>query len=69
MKEAEDIGLKLNLSKSEIITQDHATLGTLLTSLPGAQVVDPAQATLLGSPLGDDRCVSRFISEKTKESG
>ena len=48
VREAESIGLNLNLSKCEIITRDNTTLGTILTSLPGAQVVDPAHATLLG---------------------
>ena len=61
VREAEDIGLRLNLSKSEIITWDLTTLGTLLTSLPDAQVVDSVNATFLGSLLGDDKCVSRAI--------
>ena len=64
VREAEQIGLKLNLSKCEIITQDHTTLGTILSSIPGAQVVDPANATLLGSPLGNDKCVDGAIMEK-----
>ena len=66
VKEAEDIGLTLNLSKSEIITRDRVTLDTLLVSLPGARVVDPAHATFLGSPLGDGESVSRAICEKTE---
>ena len=66
VREAEDIGLRLNLSKSEIITRDHTTLGTLLTSLPGAQVMDSVNATFLGSPLGDDRCVSRAMIDALK---
>ena len=64
VKLAEDIGLTLNLSKCEIITQDHTTFETILTSIPGDQLVDPANATLLGSPLGDGSCVSRVIAEK-----
>ena len=66
VKEAEEIGLTLNLSKSEIITRDRVTLDTLLVSLPGARVVDPAHATFLGSPLGDGESVSRAICEKTE---
>ena len=65
VREAEFIGLNLNLSKCEIITQDNTTHGTILTSLPGSQVVDSAHATLLGSPLGDGRCVAKAIGEKT----
>ena len=64
MKSVEDIGLTLNLSKCEIITQDHTTFETILSSIPGAQLVDPAYATLLGSPLGDGSCISRAIAEK-----
>ena len=66
VKEAEDIGFTLKLSKSEIITRDRVTLDTLLVSLPGARVVDPAHATFLGSPHGDGESVSRAICEKTK---
>ena len=75
VKEVEDIGLTLNASKCEIITRDHTTfgtiltllpvahttLGTILTSLPGDHKVDHAYATLLGSPLGDGRCISKAI--------
>ena len=64
VKSAEDIGLTLNLLKCEIITQDHTTFETILTSIPGAQRVEPAYATLLGSPLGDGSCISRAIAEK-----
>ena len=64
VKSAEDIGLTLNLLKCEIITQDHTTFDTILTSIPGAQRVQPAYATLLGSPLGDGSCISRAIAEK-----
>ena len=48
----EELGLVLNCSKSEIITSDPTVSNTLLTHLPRAQVVDPAHATLLGSPTG-----------------
>ena len=64
VKSAEDIGLTLNLSKCEIITQDHTTFETILSSILGATLVDPAYATLLGSPLGDGSCISRPIAEK-----
>ena len=58
MKEVENIDLKLNLSKLEIIIQDHAIPGTLLklASLPGVQVVDSMQATFLDSLFSDGRC-------------
>ena len=74
VREAESFGLNLNLSKCEIITEDNTILGTILTSLFGVlQVVDPAHATLPGSPLGDGKCVANAIGEKTasciEESG
>ena len=65
VREAESIGLNLNLSNFEIITADNATLGTILTSTPGALVVDSAYATLLGSRLGGGKCVAKAIREKT----
>ena len=65
VKKVEDIGLTLNSSKCEIITWDHTIFGTILTSLPGAHKMDPAYATLLGSPLSDGRCISKTIGEKT----
>ena len=66
MKEAEDLGLTLNASKCEIISSDMTTCGTLLVSLPGAVLVPPGQAQLLGSPIGDDSCVSAAIGEKVE---
>ena len=65
IKEAENIGPTLNASKCEIITRDHTTLDTILTSLPRAHKVDPAYPTLLGSSLGDGKCISNASGEKT----
>ena len=62
--EAENLGLTLNNSKSKIICLDNTTHGSIITHLPGAQVVDLSNASLLGSPLGDDRSVSMAIEEK-----
>ena len=42
--EAENLGLTVNNSKSEIICHDHTTRGSIITHLPGAQVVDPSLA-------------------------
>ena len=54
MEDAKVLGLVLNASKSEIISRNMSSCGTLLCALPGAQLVDPSRATLLGSHLGDD---------------
>ena len=62
--EAENLGLTLNNSKSEIICNDNTTRGSIIAHLPGAQVVEPSHASLLGSPLGYDRSVSMAIEEK-----
>ena len=62
---SKDINLRLNLSKSEIITQDHLTPGTLSASFLDIWEVDSTQSTFLAFPLGDGRCMSRAISEKT----
>ena len=66
MKDASDLGLSLNAHKCEIISTNMTTCGTLLVSLPGAQLVSPTQASLLGSPIGDDDCVSAAIQEKVQ---
>ena len=66
MREASDVGLCLNLGKCEIISSDMTTCGTLLVALPGAQLVPRAQAQMLGSPVGDDSCVSSVLSEKVE---
>ena len=66
MKEAVDLGLTLNAGKCEIISSDMTTCGTLLVLLPGAQLVSPSRAQLLGSPIGDDSCVSAVLAERVE---
>ena len=66
MKDAAELGLVLNTGKCEIISQDMTTCGTLLVSLPGAKLVPPSQAQLLGSPLGDDACISAALADKVE---
>ena len=60
-----ELGLTLNSSKSEIITRDLSTCAPVLSSLPGARVLDPACATLLGSPIGDPDSVTSAVVDKT----
>ena len=66
IKEAEEIGLTLNNTKSEIICNDATVRGILICSLPGAQVVEPQKASLLGSPLGDVGSIDSTLAENTK---
>ena len=61
---ATGLGLHLNQRKSEVICGDSATREAILSALPGARVVDPMSATLLGSPIGDVGSISNMISEK-----
>ena len=61
---AADLGLLLNPSKSEVICGDQATREAILSHLPEARVVDPADACLLGSPIGDISSVSSSIERK-----
>ena len=62
----EDIGLSLNNHKSEIICTDHVTRGTIISSLPGAQIIDLSDAHLLGSPIGNLDSVSAVLGDKVK---
>ena len=52
-KQAEEIGLHLNKSKSEVICKSSTTSTTWKARVPDIQLTPPERATLLGSPLGD----------------
>ena len=60
-----EIGLQWNERKTEIIFCNHDTKESLFLSLPGALVVEPQEATLLGSPIGDVSAISCTLSEMT----
>ena len=64
-QEGARIGLQLNRQKSEIICTDPDTTIFVQSSLPGALVVEPSTATLLGSPIGDVIPVSATLKAKT----
>ena len=65
-RECAFLGLQLNELKSEVICYDSATKDSILPFIPGAQVTDPASASLLGSPIGDTSSLSDAISGKTQ---
>ena len=65
-EEASNLGLQLNKGKSELICFEHTTRGIVLSALPGLHVVNPEQAELLGSPLGDANAVDVCVNEKIK---
>ena len=66
IKDAVKLGLTLNTAKCEINSQDMTTCGTLLVSLPGAQLVPTSHAQLLGSPLGDDASISAVLADNVE---
>ena len=47
-----ELGLRLNVNKSELIFNDQPAAARLLSSYPGLQLVPSEHATLLGFPLG-----------------
>ena len=66
VREGAALGLLLNERKSEVICKDTAARDSILSSIPGAQVIDPASASLLGSPIGDTDSTSDAIFRKTQ---
>ena len=59
-----ELGLHLNPQKLEIVCHDDTSRGLVLNALPGAQVIDSDNATLLGSPIGDVACISAILEDK-----
>uniref|UniRef100_A0A1X7TVW8 Reverse transcriptase domain-containing protein n=1 Tax=Amphimedon queenslandica TaxID=400682 RepID=A0A1X7TVW8_AMPQE len=59
-----NVGLSLNSRKSEVICENREVHDHLLPSLPNSLYIDPSNATLLGSPLGDVACVSAALRAK-----
>ena len=52
LHEGAELGLFLNYQNSEVICDDNDTRAVVLSSLQGAKVVDPINATVLGSSIG-----------------
>ena len=66
-REGAKIGLHLNKVKSEIICASPEISDPIASCLPGAKIVDPSKATLLGSPIGDMSSVSDALTSKVKQ--
>ena len=64
MRNAVELGLSLNTMKCETVCDDMTTSDTLLAELPGVQLVRTSQAQLLGSPIGNDECVTAALTGK-----
>ena len=59
-----ELGLSLNHKKSEVISHNPITKETLLSATPDLSVTNPDCASLLGSPIGDVKCIDQAIQEK-----
>ena len=64
-KEAGIVGLDLNPQKSEVISINPDLVATVQSALSGIRVVNPADATLLGSPIGDIGSITVAVDAKT----
>ena len=64
-KEAGIVGLELNPQKSEVVGNTSGLIAGIQSVLPGVRVVDPAVATLLGSPIGGTESLDAAIDVKT----
>ena len=63
-EEGKDLGLQLNMNKSELISQYEDSLRTTLSTFPGLHFVPANNATLLGSPLGDTDSINQCLESK-----
>jgi len=63
-KVGQEIGLQLNEEKTEVICCSQEARESVLSSLPGALVVENEEATLLGSPIGGVSAISTTLREK-----
>ena len=66
IKASENLGLFLNCSKCVVICYDDTVRGHIASALPGAMVVNPESACLLGSPLGDVASIDASLEEKIR---
>ena len=61
---ARELGLHLNLEKTEVICDESSTQEALLQHIPGLSVVQREHATLLGSPIGTLEGIQETICAK-----
>ena len=62
-EEGQQLGLCLNVTKSELISNNRSDVEGMLSVFPGLQYVCPDQAMLLGSPLGTSSLESVLDSQ------
>ena len=61
--EGEQLGLKLNISKCEVLTRNNCNLD-IANTFPGFQMIDIRDAQLLGSPILSDRGLDVALDDK-----
>ena len=61
---ASELGLELNHSKSELITDRPSVQEAMSAEVPGLRSVRCSQATLLGFPIGDIDCIDICLQKK-----
>ena len=66
-QEGAEIRLHLNKGKSEIICENPEISDPIVQCLPGAKIVDPSKAAMLGSPIGDVSSVSDALTTKVNQ--
>ena len=66
-EKGKELGLHLNVEKSELISHDQSSVEVLLSSFPGLQFVNANDATLLGSSLGDIASINETLEAKTNQ--
>ena len=60
----EELSLVLNHSKSEVICAEDNTRRSILAVSPHLQCIEPADACLLGSPIGGSQSTTKVLSSK-----
>ena len=65
--QGQHLGLQLNFSKCEVITNDPDVFQMIRSSLPLAVHVSPPDATLLGAAVGDEGAISSLLTNKLHE--
>ena len=64
---AEHLGLSLNHKKSEIVCSDPMVKREMLSISPDFHSVDPADACLLGAPIGEKDSIDAVLKQKLDE--
>ena len=64
---AAGLGLKLNRNKCELICDDEGLTSSILSAVPGPQVVGRSHVTLLGSPIEDTHSMEECIRSKVEK--